>query len=108
MVRAELIKRSPLRILERSMHGGLGAGNIGILASRKGVGKTACLVHIATMRTPPTCITTIYHSMTSESSKKKRHASRLRTHPRGILDTVVAPWYHSVAGGRSWALSSVG
>lgn len=48
MVKAELIKRSPLRILEKSMHGGLGKGNIGILASRKGVGKTACLVHIAT------------------------------------------------------------
>jgi len=26
----------------------LGAGNIGVLASKKGVGKTACLVHIAT------------------------------------------------------------
>jgi hypothetical protein len=48
MVRTELIKRSPLRILEKSMHGGLGKGNIGLLASRKGVGKTACLVHIAT------------------------------------------------------------
>ena len=48
MVKAELIKRSPLRILEKSLKGGLGKGNIGILASRKGVGKTACLVHIAT------------------------------------------------------------
>ena len=43
----DLIKRSPLRILERSISGGLGKGNIGVLASRKGVGKTACLVHIA-------------------------------------------------------------
>jgi len=50
MVKAELVKRSPLRILEKSMHGGVGAGNIGILASRKGVGKTACLVHIATYK----------------------------------------------------------
>jgi len=48
MVKTELIKRSPLRILEKSIHGGLGAGNIGVLASPKGVGKTACLVHIAT------------------------------------------------------------
>ncbi len=48
MVRAELNKRSPLRILEKSIHGGVGKGKIGILASRKGVGKTACLVHIAT------------------------------------------------------------
>lgn len=48
MVKSELIKRSPLRILEKSINGGLGKGNIGILASRKGIGKTACLVHIAT------------------------------------------------------------
>lgn len=48
MIMEELISRSPLRILENSIHGGLGKGNIGALASRKGVGKTACLVHIAT------------------------------------------------------------
>jgi hypothetical protein len=48
MVKTELIKRSPLRVFEKSIHGGLGAGNIGVLASPKGVGKTACLVHIAT------------------------------------------------------------
>jgi len=48
MLREELVKRSPLRILETSMHGGLGKGNVGVLASRKGVGKTACLVHIST------------------------------------------------------------
>jgi len=47
MVKAEFIKRSPLRILEKAIQGGLGKGNIGVLASRKGVGKTACLVHIA-------------------------------------------------------------
>ncbi|HUI92262.1 MAG TPA: hypothetical protein VLX68_08450 [Chitinivibrionales bacterium] len=48
MVRKELVKRSPLRILEKSAHGGAGKGNIGVIASRKGLGKTACLVHIAT------------------------------------------------------------
>jgi len=48
MIREELIQRSPLRILEKAIHGGLGKGNIGVLASRKGVGKTACLVHIST------------------------------------------------------------
>lgn len=48
MIRTERNKRSPLRILERSIHGGLGKGNIGVIAARKGVGKTACLVHIAT------------------------------------------------------------
>lgn len=48
MVKKELIERSPLRLLEKSIHGGLGAGNIGVIAARKGTGKTACLVHIAT------------------------------------------------------------
>lgn len=48
MVKAELVKRSPLRIFEKSIHGELPAGSIGMIASRKGVGKTACLVHIAT------------------------------------------------------------
>lgn len=50
MVKSELIKRSPLRILERSIEGGLNKGDIVVLASRKGVGKTASLVHIATDR----------------------------------------------------------
>jgi len=48
MVKSELIKRSPLRILEKALQGGLKKGQIGVLASRKGVGKTACLVQIAT------------------------------------------------------------
>jgi hypothetical protein len=48
MVKEELIKRSPLRIFEKSIHGGLGDGNIGVIVSKEGVGKTACLVHIAT------------------------------------------------------------
>ena len=48
MVKSELIKRSPLRLLEKSIHGGVGKGKIAAIASRKGVGKTACLVHIAT------------------------------------------------------------
>jgi KaiC/GvpD/RAD55 family RecA-like ATPase len=48
MIKNELIKKSPLRILEKSIHGGIGKGNIGIISARKGIGKTACLVHIAT------------------------------------------------------------
>jgi hypothetical protein len=48
MIIEDLVKRSPLRVLEKSIHGGLGKGNVGVLASRKGVGKTACLVHLAT------------------------------------------------------------
>jgi hypothetical protein len=47
MIKEELISKSPIRILERSIHGGLGRGNLGVFAARKGVGKTACLVHVA-------------------------------------------------------------
>ena len=47
MLKEELIGKSPIRILEKSIHGGLGKGNLGVFAARKGVGKTACLVHVA-------------------------------------------------------------
>jgi len=48
MVKAQLIKQSPLRILDASTHGGVGVGNIGVLAARHGLGKTSTLVHMAT------------------------------------------------------------
>ena len=48
MVKKELLKRNPLRTLEKILSGGLGKGNIGVIASKKGIGKTAILVHIAT------------------------------------------------------------
>ena len=44
----ELNSLSPLRNFEDSINGGLGRGNLGVIVSRKGVGKTACLVHLAT------------------------------------------------------------
>jgi KaiC/GvpD/RAD55 family RecA-like ATPase len=47
MILSELIQRSPIRILEQSIHGGLKAGEIGIIASQAGVGKTSVLVQIA-------------------------------------------------------------
>ncbi len=43
----ELVELSPLRVFEESINGGLGKGNLGVLVSRHGVGKTACLVHFA-------------------------------------------------------------
>lgn len=48
MIKSELIKRSPLRIFEKIIDGGVGKGNIAAIAAKKGVGKTAYLVHIAT------------------------------------------------------------
>lgn len=47
MLKNELIKRSPIRILEKSINGGLGKGNLGVFTARKGVGKTACMVHVS-------------------------------------------------------------
>lgn len=44
----ELTKVSPIRVFDEAINGGLGRGNLGVLVSRHGVGKTACLVHIAT------------------------------------------------------------
>jgi hypothetical protein len=43
----ELNERSPLRLLEQSIHGGLGPGNLGVVVARHGVGKTAFLVGVA-------------------------------------------------------------
>jgi len=47
MVLKEFIQRSPLRIFENSIHGGLKAGEIGVIASQSGIGKTSVLVQIA-------------------------------------------------------------
>lgn len=46
MYRKEVNAQSPLRILDKSIHGGLGKGNLGVVMARAGVGKTACLVQI--------------------------------------------------------------
>ena len=46
MYRKEINLQSPMRILETSIHGGLGRGNLGVVMSRAGVGKTAALVQI--------------------------------------------------------------
>ena len=43
----DFISVSPLKILEKSSQKGLGPGNLGVLIARAGVGKTACLIHIA-------------------------------------------------------------
>ena len=42
-----LIERSPVRIFERAIGGGLGPGNIGVVLSRNGVGKTGFLIGLA-------------------------------------------------------------
>jgi len=47
LILSELIQRSPIRIFEQSINGGLKPGEIGIIASPNGVGKTSVLVQLA-------------------------------------------------------------
>jgi hypothetical protein len=47
MKREEVNLRSPLKLLGKTIQGGLGAGNLGVVMGRAGVGKTACLVQMA-------------------------------------------------------------
>jgi len=47
MVLSELIQRSPIRIFEQSINGGLKPGEVGVIASPRGVGKTSVLVQLA-------------------------------------------------------------
>ena len=37
MYQRDVNRRSPLRVFERSIHGGLGPGNLGVVMSRAGV-----------------------------------------------------------------------
>ena len=46
MFRKEVNEHSPLRVLEKSIHGGLGVGKLGVVLARAGVGKTAFLVQV--------------------------------------------------------------
>jgi ABC-type lipoprotein export system ATPase subunit len=47
VVKNELVERSPVRVLEKSMHGGLKTGEMGLIAAPSGIGKTSVLVQIA-------------------------------------------------------------
>lgn len=47
MYRKFLNARSPLRLLEKGLHGGLGPGNLGVAVAGHGVGKTSFLVGVA-------------------------------------------------------------
>ncbi len=46
MIWQEAVLRSPLRILDRSIRGGLGKGHLGVIMAPAGVGKSGCLVQI--------------------------------------------------------------
>jgi hypothetical protein len=102
MIKHELNDRSPLRILERSTHGGLGKGNIGGITARQGVGKTACLVHIATdqllqgkqvihvsFATNPTHIVDWYEDIFREIAEKFGLDSAMTVHDEMIRHRII-------------------
>ncbi len=102
MVRSELVKRSPLRIFEKSIRGGLGKGELGVLASKKGVGKTACLVHIAidkllqnkhvihvSFSAKVDHIISWYEDIFKEIAKKKNLESAVEVHDEIIRNRVI-------------------
>jgi len=47
MLRTEIYERSPMRVFDESLQGGLAAGELGAVLGGAGVGKSALLVHIA-------------------------------------------------------------
>ncbi|MBK6734791.1 MAG: hypothetical protein IPO18_16290 [bacterium] len=47
MPEKSMIERSPVRVFDRAIGGGLGAGNIGVVLSRNGGGKTGFLIGLA-------------------------------------------------------------
>lgn len=47
MITDEIVQRSPVRVFEKSIQGGLQSGEIGIIASPSGIGKTSVLVQLA-------------------------------------------------------------
>ena len=47
MVEKSMMERSPVRIFERAIGGGLGDGEMGVVLSRRGVGKTGFLIGLA-------------------------------------------------------------
>jgi len=47
MVISELLQRSPIRVFEKAISGGLKSGEFGVIAAPSGIGKTSVLVQIA-------------------------------------------------------------
>lgn len=65
-VRRFLNARSPLRLLEKGLHGGLGAGNLGLVLAGRGVGKSSFLVGVALddlLRGKPVLHVTLDHTV---------------------------------------------
>jgi hypothetical protein len=80
MIRQEAILRSPLRILDRSIHGGLGKGHLGVIMAPAGVGKSACLVQIgldALLRDKPVLHVAVGQSVEHVAARYEAHFDEL-------------------------------
>jgi hypothetical protein len=82
MVLNELIQRSPIRIFEQTIKGGLKPGEIGVIASPNGVGKTSVLVQLA------------LDKLLQE--KKVIHVSFTSHNSLGQLNHYVPVWYNDI------------
>ena len=63
MVKQELIQRSPVRVFEKSIHGGLKAGDIGVIAAAQGTPSSA-VAGCAASRISAAAVRTIVGSRT--------------------------------------------
>jgi hypothetical protein len=107
MHRRQIHERSPLRVFERSIHGGLGAGNIGVVASRAGTGKTSFLVGIALddlMRRRKVCHVALEQSVDhvreyyDELFNDLRHETHTLGSPEDRIEMERARHIHSFVG----------
>jgi hypothetical protein len=93
MDRQSLNRRSPVRVFERSTHGGLGRGNVGVVLGRAGTGRTAFLVglgldhllnerkvlHVST-RSSADKVRTFYEETFHDLAETAHLEDRLRVH----------------------------
>lgn len=119
MVKEELNQKSPLRKLEAMTEGGVGSGNIGVIASKQGIGKTACLVHIAvdsllrdkhvihiTFDKKIDYISLWYEDIFKEISKKRDLESAMQVHDEMIKNRIIMSFHHEYPVGK--VLDAVG
>ena len=107
MVKEELNQKSPLRKLEAITGTGEGTGNIGVIASKQGIGKTAYLVHLAidsllrgkhvihvSFDKKTDYISTWYEDIFNEISKKRHLESAMTVHDDIIRNRIIMNFHH--------------
>ncbi|MBN1682507.1 AAA family ATPase [Candidatus Bathyarchaeota archaeon] len=108
MVKEELNQKSPLRKLEAINNGGVGAGNIGVIASKQGIGKTAYLVHLSvdsllrnkhvihvSFDKKTDYISAWYEDIFTEISRKRHLESAMEVHDEMIHNRIIMNFHHN-------------